>query len=41
MEIVASQSLLKYVLEIPVSHQTTATGMRLSAVMKQLSWTAE
>ena len=39
MEIVASQSLLKYLLEIPVSHQTTATGMRLSAVMKQLSWT--
>jgi predicted P-loop ATPase len=35
---VASTDLLKYVLGIPIGHQTTQTSMRLSIVMKQLGW---
>jgi hypothetical protein len=37
-ETVAAADLMKYLLEIPISHQTTASAMRLSAVMKQLGW---
>jgi predicted P-loop ATPase len=37
-EMVASSDLMKYLLEIPVAHQTTATGMRVANVMKQLGW---
>jgi predicted P-loop ATPase len=37
-EMVSGQSLLKHLLDIPIAHQTTMTGMRLSAVMKQLGW---
>jgi hypothetical protein len=38
VETVASSNVLKCVLEIPVSHQTTATSMRLAGAMKQLGW---
>ena len=37
-EMVSGQSLLKYVLDTPVAHQTTTIAMRLSTVMKQLGW---
>ncbi len=38
VELVASSDILKYVLEMPVAHQTTAASMRLATVMKQLGW---
>jgi hypothetical protein len=37
-ELVSAATLLKHVLDIPISHQTTVTAMRLSTVMKQLGW---
>jgi predicted P-loop ATPase len=37
-EVVSAATLLKHVLDIPVSHQTPAIAMRLSTVMKQLGW---
>jgi hypothetical protein len=37
-EFVAAETILKHVLEIQIGHQTTAIGMRLSTVMKQIGW---
>jgi predicted P-loop ATPase len=37
-DIVAASDLLEYVLRIPIAHQTTAIGRRLSSVMKQIGW---
>ena len=37
-EVVFSADLMKHVLDIPVAHQTPATTMRLSTVMRQLGW---
>jgi predicted P-loop ATPase len=37
-EVVSAATLLKHILEIPIGHQTQATTMRLSTVMKQLGW---
>jgi predicted P-loop ATPase len=37
-EVVEAGTILKHVLDIPISHQTSATAMRLSTVMKQLGW---
>jgi predicted P-loop ATPase len=37
-DVVSAAEILKHILEIPISHQTTATTMRLSTVMKQLGW---
>ena len=37
-ELVSAATLFKHILDIPVSHQTPATAMRLSTVMKQLGW---
>jgi hypothetical protein len=37
-ETVSAGSILKHVLDIPIGHQTAATAMRLSTVMKQLGW---
>jgi predicted P-loop ATPase len=38
LEVVSAATILKYVLDIPISHQTSFTSMRLSTVMKQLGW---
>jgi len=38
MESVVAADLMKHVLEIAIAHQTPATSMRLSTVMKQLGW---
>jgi Virulence-associated protein E/RepB DNA-primase from phage plasmid len=37
-EVVSAATILKHLLEIPIGHQTPATTMRLSTVMKQLGW---
>ncbi len=37
-ELASAATLLKHVLDIPISHQTPAIAMRLSTVMKQLGW---
>jgi hypothetical protein len=37
-EIASAADLMKHVLDIPVAHQTPATSMRLSTVMRQLGW---
>jgi hypothetical protein len=38
LEIVAAGDLMKHLLDISAAHQTPATAMRLSTVMKQLGW---
>jgi predicted P-loop ATPase len=37
-ECVAAAALYEHILRIPISHQTSATSMRLSQVMKRLGW---
>jgi predicted P-loop ATPase len=38
LEIVSAADIMKYMLDISIAHQTPATAMRLSTVMKQLGW---